>query len=147
MKTISLKKVSAVAVASLGFGLLSVVPANASYVTATITSINLKLYTSAPTAGSAVAVNFGVVAPAQTITGGDSIRFQAAMTTVPSGGSKSVTAAITTAAGAAGVVVATATETAARVATQVATAQRQQQAATTMATATTKAAVANSAKK
>ena len=29
MKTISLKKVSAVAVASLGFGLLSVVPANA----------------------------------------------------------------------------------------------------------------------
>ena len=33
MKTISLKKVSAVAVASLGFGLLSVVPANASAVT------------------------------------------------------------------------------------------------------------------
>ena len=29
MKTISLKKVSAVAVASLGFGLLSVVPSNA----------------------------------------------------------------------------------------------------------------------
>ena len=37
MKTISLKKVSAVAVASLGFGLLSVVPANAADNAATVT--------------------------------------------------------------------------------------------------------------
>ena len=39
MKTISLKKVSAVAVASLGFGLLSVVPANAAVTAATVTSV------------------------------------------------------------------------------------------------------------
>ena len=38
MKTISLKKVSAVAVAALGFGLLSVVPAQATVTTATYTS-------------------------------------------------------------------------------------------------------------
>jgi len=39
VKTISLKKVSAVAVASLGFGLLSVVPAQAAVTAATITSV------------------------------------------------------------------------------------------------------------
>jgi hypothetical protein len=39
VKTISLKKVSAVAVASLGFGLLSVVPAQAAVSAATITSV------------------------------------------------------------------------------------------------------------
>ncbi len=39
MKTISLKKVSAVAVASLGFGLLSVVPAQAAVSSATVTSV------------------------------------------------------------------------------------------------------------
>jgi hypothetical protein len=40
VKTISLKKVSAVAVASLGFGLLSVVPAQAATTTATATNAN-----------------------------------------------------------------------------------------------------------
>jgi len=40
VKTISLKKVSAVAVASLGFGLLSVVPANAGATTATSVSVS-----------------------------------------------------------------------------------------------------------
>ena len=49
MKTISLKKVSAVAVASLGFGLLSVVPANAA--TTAVTSV---LGTITPADGSAV---------------------------------------------------------------------------------------------
>jgi len=39
VKTISLKKVSAVAVASLGFGLLSVVPAQAAVSAATVTSV------------------------------------------------------------------------------------------------------------
>jgi len=39
VKTISLKKVSAVAVASLGFGLLSVVPANAAFTSQTFTAV------------------------------------------------------------------------------------------------------------
>jgi len=39
VKTISLKKVSAVAVASLGFGLLSVVPANAAFSSQTFTAV------------------------------------------------------------------------------------------------------------
>jgi len=94
VKTISLKKVAVVAVASLGFGLLSVVPANSATITGTITSINLKTVTSAPTAGSAVAVNFGLVKPAQTVANGDQIQFQAALTSVPSGGSTSVTSSI-----------------------------------------------------
>jgi len=101
VKTISLKKVSAVAVASLGFGLLSVVPAQAGNVTATITSINLTKVTVTPTANTAVTVNLGVVAPAQTIAGGENIRFQAALTSVPAGGNTGVSAAITTGAGAA----------------------------------------------
>jgi len=101
VKTISLKKVSAVAVASLGFGLLSVVPASAGNVTATITSINLTTVTASPKVGTAVTVNLGVVAPAQTITGGENIRFQAALTSVPPGGNTGVSAAITTGAGAA----------------------------------------------
>ena len=42
MKTISLKKVSAVAVASLGFGLLSVVPANAAAGDLTVTGALVK---------------------------------------------------------------------------------------------------------
>ncbi len=94
MKTISLKKVSAVAVASLGFGLLSVVPVNAAVLTATITSISLAKSTSTPTQGTAMAVNFGSVIPAQSITGaGDTMRFQAAWASVPTGGSTSITAA------------------------------------------------------
>ena len=48
MKTISLKKVSAVAVASLGFGLTSVVPANGANITTSITSINLTSATATP---------------------------------------------------------------------------------------------------
>jgi len=70
VKTISLKKVSAVAVASLGFGLLSVVPANATANTTytvyakTVTSINLVLATTTPVVGSEVYVNLGYSAGA-----------------------------------------------------------------------------------
>jgi len=58
VKTISLKKVSAVAVASLGFGLLSVVPANAANTSTYVNSITLARVTAAPTVGASVAVNF-----------------------------------------------------------------------------------------
>jgi hypothetical protein len=75
VKTISLKKVSAVAVASLGFGLLSVVPANAAASTAwtvydnNITSFNLTKATTTPTTGSDVYVNVGAVVGAGTAQG------------------------------------------------------------------------------
>jgi hypothetical protein len=64
VKTISLKKVSAVAVASLGFGLLSVVPANAVAVeqTATITGV-----TGAISDGTATAAGVSVVYAAGSI--------------------------------------------------------------------------------
>ena len=73
MKTISLKKVSAVAVASLGFGLLSVVPANAAAgdpkactawtvnTANKVTSVSLATVTATPTANAAVKVNMGGV--------------------------------------------------------------------------------------
>ena len=55
MKTISLKKVAAVAVASLGFGLLSVVPARAASATvSTTTSITLSAATASVAVGTAV---------------------------------------------------------------------------------------------
>jgi len=96
VKTISLKKVAAVAAASLAIGgFSSIAPANAATITGTITSINLKTVTSAPKAGTAVAVNFGLVKPAQTVAASDQIQFAAALTTVPAGGSTSVTSAIT----------------------------------------------------
>ena len=93
MKTISLKKVAAVAVASLGFGLLSVVPAGAANITASITSINATTSTSAPKTNEAVTVNFGVVVPAQSIAAAtNEVRFQAAFASYPVGGSTSITA-------------------------------------------------------
>ena len=94
MKTISLKKVSAVAVASLGFGLTSVVPAQAAAKTITLTSINLTTVTATPSANVAVSVNLGMVMPTQSLvnTASDTVRFQAALTTYPVGGSTSVTA-------------------------------------------------------
>jgi len=58
VKTISLKKVAVVAVASLGFGLLSVVPAQAANTASLVNSISLAKVTATPTVGSAVAVNF-----------------------------------------------------------------------------------------
>ncbi len=61
MKTISLKKVSAVAVASLGFGLLSVVPASAATVTPvwTITDANATATANAVTAAGELPVAAG----------------------------------------------------------------------------------------
>ena len=63
MKTISLKKVSALAVASLGFGLLSVVPAQAAAeelgtagTGGTVTAITASTVTAAPTQNTAVFV-------------------------------------------------------------------------------------------
>ena len=62
MKTISLKKVSAVAVASLGFGLLSVVPASAAKVSSTMTvdGITVTTPTQTVTVGTAVTSTFGL---------------------------------------------------------------------------------------
>ena len=103
MKTISLKKVSAVAVASLGFGLLSVVPANAANVAGiVVNSINLTLVTSSPKVGTAVAVNVGASVPTQTLAANtDSFDLTSAVTGFPTGGSVGSVAALTTAAGAA----------------------------------------------
>lgn len=101
MKTISLKKVSAVAVASLGFGLLSVVPANAANNAAiVVNSINLTTVTAAPTQNVAVAVNVGMSVPTQTIVATDTFDVTAAITSYPAGGQVGVVAAVLT--GAAG---------------------------------------------
>jgi len=93
VKTISLKKVSAVAVASLGFGLLSVVPVQAATITASITSINATTSTASPKTNEVVRVNFGITIPAQSIAAAlNEVRFQAAFATYPVGGSTSITA-------------------------------------------------------
>ncbi len=94
MKTISLKKVSAVAVASLGFGLLSVVPAQAAYITSNVTSINLTRSTTTPTQGAVVAVNIGAVVPSATRVVGDQMLFQAAFTSLPAGGEVAISGAL-----------------------------------------------------
>jgi hypothetical protein len=98
VKTISLKKVSAVAVASLGFGLLSVVPAQATVSTdeitnAQISSINVTAPT-APTAGAAAAFTLGITA-ASTITTGttDLAKIKAIITAAPTGAISSFTGA------------------------------------------------------
>jgi len=102
VKTISLKKVSAVAVASLGFGLLSVVPVSAANNAAVVlNSINLKTVTSSPKQNAAVAVNVGVSIPAQTTVTNTDFDLVAAITTFPDGGNVGVVAALTTGAGAA----------------------------------------------
>ncbi len=94
MKTISLKKVAVVAVASLAIGgFSSIAPANAGTVTATITSITLAKSTTTPTQGVEMAVNFGAIIPAQSITAAENVRFQAAFTSVPAGGSTSIAGA------------------------------------------------------
>jgi hypothetical protein len=88
VKTISLKKVSAVAVASLGFGLLSVVPAQAANgVAGKITAISAKTITATPTANAAVTGNVGLTVLAFTGT----VTVAAALTTYPSGGFVSTT--------------------------------------------------------
>jgi len=94
VKTISLKKVSAVAVASLGFGLLSVVPANSAEQGAAQTvNITLANATTTATVGSTVYVNF--MAKMTTIANlaqGDTITFSSGLTQYPTGGFVQVTA-------------------------------------------------------
>ena len=101
MKTISLKKVSAVAVASLGFGLLSVVPATAAPVganaAATVTSINITRTTSSPKIASAVKVNVGMMTTASG--SGTTIALKASLTSTPTGGWVAVSASTLTATG------------------------------------------------
>jgi len=92
VKTISLKKVSAVAVASLGFGLLSVVPANAAQNAADINSVSLAKVTTTPVTGSAVAVN--MLATSDNITNATTdadfiYRFIGYVSSAPAGGSVS----------------------------------------------------------
>jgi len=101
VKTISLKKVSAVAVASLGFGLLSVVPAQAGVSAVTLTtSINLTTATATPRVNSSVAVNFGATTLAAASVG-DTAPYVGVLTAFPAGGYVAVTAAATTATGSA----------------------------------------------
>ena len=96
MKTISLKKVSAVAVAALAFGgLTSVAPANAGVSAVTLTtSINLKTSTSSPKVNSSVAVNFGATTTAAASTG-DTAPYVGVLTSYPAGGYVAVSASAT----------------------------------------------------
>lgn len=98
MKTISLKKVSAVAVASLGFGLLSVAPANADAVTAAsiVETISLAKVTTTPTTGTAVEVNLGLKVGALTgETDGDTLNIRGYLSSYPAGAFAQVTASAT----------------------------------------------------
>jgi hypothetical protein len=102
VKTISLKKVAAVAVASLGFGLLSVVPVQAAEHSASLTtSINLaKSSSNLYTTGSTVTVSMGAV----TVAGGstaDTAKYAGVLTAYPAGGFVQVSA-VASAAGSTG---------------------------------------------
>ena len=97
MKTISLKKVSAVAVASLGFGLLSVVPASATkgdaIAAGDLASISVTNPT-APTAGSAAAFTIGITSAAQfVLTTNDGVAIRAKITGAPTGAVSAFTGA------------------------------------------------------
>ena len=112
MKTISLKKVSAVAVASLGFGLLSVVPAHADITAWTkyegnVTSISLTRATSSPVTNSAVYVNVGakttaVGTVAGATTTGAVTQLRGALISWPAGGFAQVTSSTNVAGASAG---------------------------------------------
>ena len=105
VKTISLKKVSAVAVASLGFGLLSVVPAQAAASTVAVTTSTTVAYgnsNTVPTVGSTVSLDaiLAITANASAATN-ESATVTGTLTTIPNNSaltSSSVTAAITGAA-------------------------------------------------
>jgi len=87
VKTISLKKVSAVAVASLGFGLLSVVPAqaaNGDITVALVAAVGNANATATPTIGSAVTIPVTVATSAITANAaGATCQFTATVTTKP----------------------------------------------------------------
>jgi len=85
VKTISLKKVSAVAVASLGFGLLSVVPAYAA--AESVTAVNVKAATANDnTQNSEQSIFVGASATGTDIDTNDTVDFKATLTTSPAGG-------------------------------------------------------------
>jgi len=88
VKTISLKKVSAVAVASLGFGLLSVVPANAA-ISNSVTTLGSASVSAA--VGTATDVDFSVTSTAAANL--DVITYSLAVTTKPADSSLAVTTA------------------------------------------------------
>jgi hypothetical protein len=99
VKTISLKKVAVLAVASLGFGLMSTIPANAgANVVGLTTSINLTTATSTPTVNSSVGVNFGGVFLASASTA-DTAPYTGVLTAYPAGGYVSVLASVDTVGG------------------------------------------------
>ena len=93
MKTISLKKVSAVAVASLGFGLLSVVPAQAAQTAQPMTAVNAILATANTGATNEAQVIFvgATIAATTDVTNGETIVFKAAATSYPTNGFIGVT--------------------------------------------------------
>jgi len=91
VKTISLKKVSAVAVASLGFGLLSVVPVNAAQAATGFTALNVKAATAnTNVTGTSIQVFVGgtLAAPATdwVTTSAATQFYRAAVTTYPTNG-------------------------------------------------------------
>ena len=90
MKTISLKKVSAVAVASLGFGLLSVVPASAALTTtvAVVTNASGTVYGAVGTAATAT-INLATTT-AEAGAAGDSFTLVPTVTSQPVGGGLTV---------------------------------------------------------
>jgi len=113
VKTISLKKVAVVAVASLGFGLLSVAPAQAAAITAwtkyegNVTSISLSSATSSPVTSSAVYVNVGAktvatgTAAGSTTTGAIT-QLRGTLVSYPAGGFVQVTSSTNVAGASAG---------------------------------------------
>jgi hypothetical protein len=107
VKTISLKKVSAVAVAALAIGsFTAIAPANAAEkangsANGGIAALTLGKVTTTPTVGSVVVVKLGmsVNAIATNPASADTYKIQGALTTVPSGGSVGLSS-VTTGAGA-----------------------------------------------
>jgi hypothetical protein len=84
VKTISLKKVAAVAVASLGFGLLSVVPANAEIVTGDVVvteTVSTAIGTASPASNIQISSDAAIADNATTVT------MTVALTSKPSGSS------------------------------------------------------------
>jgi len=92
VKTISLKKVSAVAVASLGFGLLSVVPAQAAITAGSVVLASSSVSTAV---GTAVNVTF-TAANTGALADGNNIQYEPAVTTKPSDSSLALDAPAST---------------------------------------------------
>jgi len=101
VKTISLKKVSAVAVASLGFGLLSVVPANAAQTGPALTAVSAKSATANTlTLNTAQSVFAGgTVALGTDIDTGETLNLTAVLSSYPAAGFVAVSGVTSGAAG------------------------------------------------